>query len=114
MNSKRDRRFPERPRPSSPRRIWLFRLIALVLVPVLTLAGLELVLRLSGCGHATSLFKNIQIAAPSILGEREIFRGGPGCKIRDLTFDNVTVGGKILTSPKDFVTNEYVKDLHFK
>ncbi len=60
------------------------------------------------------LFQNIQIAAPSVLGERDIFRGGPECKIRDLTFDNVIIGGKKLTSPKDFVTNEHVEDLHFK
>ena len=60
------------------------------------------------------LFQNIQIAAPSILGEPNILLGGPGCKIRDLTFDNVTIGGKKLTSIKDFVTNEYVEDIHFK
>ncbi len=60
------------------------------------------------------LFQNIQIAAPSILGEPNILRGGPECKIRDITFDNVTIGGKKLTSLKDFVTNEYVEDIHFK
>lgn len=60
------------------------------------------------------LFQNIQIAAPSILGEPNILRGGPECKIRDLTFDNVTVGGKKLESIKDFTTNEYVDDIHFK
>jgi hypothetical protein len=37
-----------------------------------------------------------------------------GGKIRDLTFDNVTIGGKKLTSVKDFKTNEYVENIHFK
>ena len=60
------------------------------------------------------VFQNIQIAAPSILGEPNILWGGPQCKIRDLTFDNVTIGGKKLESIKDFKTNEYVKDIHFK
>ena len=60
------------------------------------------------------LFQNIQIAAPSILGEPNILWGGPECKIRDLTFDNVTIGGKKLASIKDFKTNEYVEDIHFK
>lgn len=60
------------------------------------------------------LFQNIQIAAPSILGEPNILWGGPECKIRDLTFDNVTIGGKKLESIKDFKTNEYVEDIHFK
>ena len=60
------------------------------------------------------LFQNIQIAAPSILGEPNILWGGPECKIRDLTFDNVTIGGKKLNSIKDFKTNEYVENIHFK
>lgn len=60
------------------------------------------------------LFQNIQIAAPSILGEPNILWGGPGCRIRDLTFDNVTIGGKKLNSIKDFKTNEYVENIYFK
>jgi hypothetical protein len=60
------------------------------------------------------LFQNVQIAAPSILGEPNILWGGPDCRIRDLTFDNVTIGGKKLKSIKDFKTNEYVEDIHFK
>lgn len=60
------------------------------------------------------LFQNIQIAAPSILGEPNILWGGPECKIRDLTFDNVTIGGKKLNSIEDFKTNEYVEDIHFR
>lgn len=60
------------------------------------------------------VFKNIEIAAPSILDEPNILWGGPQCKIRDLTFDNVTIGGKKLTSLKDFKTNEYVENIRFK
>ncbi len=60
------------------------------------------------------VFQNIQIAAPSILGEPNILYGGPDCKIRDLTFDNVTIGGKKLTSLSDFITNKYVENIHFK
>ena len=59
-------------------------------------------------------FQNIQIAAPSIMGEPNILFGGPDCKIRDLTFDNVTIGGKKLTSISDFKTNQYVENIHFK
>jgi hypothetical protein len=60
------------------------------------------------------LFQNIQIAAPSIFGEPNILWGGPDCRIRDLTFDNVTIGGEKLKSIKDFKTNEYVENIHFK
>jgi len=60
------------------------------------------------------LFQNIQIAAPSVFGQPNILRGGPECRIRDLTFDNVTIGGKKLESIKDFKANEYVEDIHFK
>jgi hypothetical protein len=48
------------------------------------------------------------------MGEPNILRGGPDCKIRDITFDNVTIGGKKLDSLKDFQTNEFVEDIHFK
>lgn len=60
------------------------------------------------------LFQNIQIAAPSIYGQLNILWGGPECKIRDLTFDNVTIGGKKLQSLQDFKTNKYVENIHFK
>ena len=65
---------PIQPAPAlTSQRKWLFRLIALVLVPVLTLAGLELVLRLSGCGYTTSLFKNIQIGGKEFVAINENF-----------------------------------------
>ena len=59
------------------------------------------------------LFQNIELQ-PSVLGQPNILRGSPECKIRDLTFDNVTIGGKKLESTKDFKTNEYVENIHFK
>ena len=60
------------------------------------------------------VFQNIQIAAPSIYGQPNILRGSPESKIRDLTFDNVTIGGKKLTSLSDFITNKYVENIHFR
>ena len=60
------------------------------------------------------LFQNIHIAATSIFGEPNILRGGPECEIRGLTFDNPTIGGKKLTSLKDFAINEYVENIQFK
>jgi tetratricopeptide (TPR) repeat protein len=43
----------------SPRRKWLFRFIALCIVPLLLLGGLEAALRLAGYGYPTSFFKKI-------------------------------------------------------
>jgi len=43
----------------SPRRQWLFRLLALLVVPLVLLGGLEVALRLAGYGHATGFFKKI-------------------------------------------------------
>ena len=39
-----------------------------------------------------------------------IFSGGA---IRDLVFENVTIGGEIVESQDHFYTNEFVYDLHF-
>ena len=48
------------------------------------------------------------------MGQSNILWGSPECKIRDLTFDNVTIGGKKLTSISEFITNQYVENIHFK
>jgi tetratricopeptide (TPR) repeat protein len=45
----------------SRRRLWLFRFCAAVLVPLVILGGLELGLRLSGYGYATSFFLRCEI-----------------------------------------------------
>ena len=57
------------------------------------------------------LFKNISIAAPSVLGEPQILWGQADARIRNLTFDNMTVGGKRVLSADFFKTNEFVSDL---
>ncbi|MGA9451484.1 MAG: tetratricopeptide repeat protein [Verrucomicrobiia bacterium] len=43
----------------SPRRKWLFRLFALLVVPLVLLGGLEVALRLAGYGYPTGFFKKI-------------------------------------------------------
>ena len=40
------------------------------------------------------LFQNLSIAAPSVLGEPQILWGQADARIRNLTFDNLTLGGK--------------------
>lgn len=53
-------------RPLSPRRLWLFRIVALLL-PVLLLGLVEVCLRLAGYGYDTSFLK------PARLNDREYF-----------------------------------------
>ena len=66
-------------------------------------------------GHLSGvLFQNIEIAASSVLGERDVLWGTPEAQIRNITFDNVTIGGKKITSIDHFKHNEDVKDLVFK
>ena len=59
-------------------------------------------------------FQNIEIAAPSVLGEPDLLWGMPDAEIRDITFDNVTIGGKKITSLEHFKHNEHVRDITFK
>ncbi|MDD5139951.1 MAG: tetratricopeptide repeat protein [Verrucomicrobiales bacterium] len=47
--------------PLSARRKWLFRFIALVVMPLLLLGGLEAGLRLAGYGYPTGFFKKIRV-----------------------------------------------------
>jgi hypothetical protein len=58
------------------------------------------------------LFDNITIAAPSVLGEPQLLWGHAEAKITNLTFKNMTMGGKPMTV-SDFTTNEFVKDPKF-
>ena len=44
-----------------PRRLWLFRIFAAVVIPLLIIGGLELGLRLSGYGYPTSYFLKTKI-----------------------------------------------------
>ena len=59
--------------PPAPRRQWLFRLTALVIMPALMLAALEAVLRLAGCGYPTSLFEKVRLAGKDYLLNNEKF-----------------------------------------
>jgi hypothetical protein len=59
------------------------------------------------------LFQNISIAAPSVLGEPQMLWGLPGARIRNLTFENLTLAGKPVTAPEFFKTNEFVEGLKF-
>jgi tetratricopeptide (TPR) repeat protein len=59
--------------PPAPRRKWLFRLAALVIMPLLTLAILEVVLRLAGYGYATGLFEKVRLEGRDWLLNNEKF-----------------------------------------
>lgn len=59
---------PTKPRPQKPgryplsrRRLWLFRIAATVLIPLLLFGAVELVLRVGGYGYPTSFFARTQI-----------------------------------------------------
>ena len=56
------------------------------------------------------VFRNVTIAARSILGEPEILCGMEDGWIYDLVFDNVVIAGDVINSVEDFYHNEYVFD----
>ena len=60
------------------------------------------------------LFQNIEIAAPSVLGEPEILWGAPQAQIRNLTFDNVCIGGEKVDSLDHFQHNGHVSEITFR
>ncbi len=59
------------------------------------------------------LFQNISIAAPSVLGEPQLLWGQANALIRNLTFENLTLGGKPVRELDFFKTNEFVEGLVF-
>jgi len=63
---------PSPARPLSPRRIWAFRLAALLL-PLGLLAGLELGLRLAGYGYDPHFFKQVRIGGEAYYVQNEDF-----------------------------------------
>lgn len=68
----------------------------------------------SAAGDVSGIhFQNISIAAPSVLGEPQLLWGQSNARIRNLTFENMTLGGKAVSSPEFFQTNEFVEELHF-
>jgi tetratricopeptide (TPR) repeat protein len=64
---------PAQPAPLSAGRRWLFRLIALVLLPVLVLSLLEGALRLAGYGYATGYFQRVRVGSKDFLVNNETF-----------------------------------------
>ena len=71
--------------------------------------------RKRGPGHlAGVLFQNIDISAPSVLGEPDILWGSPDAQIMNVTFENVSIGGRKISSLDHFKHNEYVQDMRFK
>jgi len=70
--------------------------------------------KMSDAGDVTGvLFQNISIAAPSVLGEPQLLWGQADARIRNLTFENMTVGGKPVRDAEFFQTNEFVDGLKF-
>jgi hypothetical protein len=59
------------------------------------------------------VFENISIAAPSILGEPQLLWGHGRARIRNIRFENLVMGGKPVTAPAFFKTNEFVEGLIF-
>ena len=67
-----------------------------------------------GAGNLSGIvFQSISIAAPSVLGEPQILWGQANARIRNLTFENVTLAGKPVRGPEFFKTNEFVEGLIF-
>jgi tetratricopeptide (TPR) repeat protein len=61
------------PTPAPPLRNWLFRIAALVVMPLLALAVLEAGLRLAGCGYSTGLFEKVRLDGRDYLLNNEKF-----------------------------------------
>lgn len=59
------------------------------------------------------LFQNIAITAPSVLGEPQLLWGHADARIRNLTFENLTVAGRPVRDASFFKTNEFVDGLIF-
>ena len=59
------------------------------------------------------LFQNISIAAPSVLGEPQLLWGQADARIRNLTFEGLTLGGTPVRDASFFKTTAFVEELHF-
>jgi tetratricopeptide (TPR) repeat protein len=57
----------------APRKLWLFRLTALVLLPLVLFGLLEAGLRVAGYGHNTAFFKRQKIGTEDVLVENDSF-----------------------------------------
>jgi hypothetical protein len=58
-------------------------------------------------------FENVSIAAGSVLGEPQLLWGRSDARIRDLVFENLTLGGKTVSDAGFFRVNEEVDRLVF-
>jgi len=58
-------------------------------------------------------FQNVSIAAPSVLGEPQLLWGRSDARIRDLVFENLTLGGQAVSDAGFFQVNEHVERLRF-
>jgi hypothetical protein len=68
-----------------------------------------------GSAYNGIVFQNVTAAAPSVVGLPNVLRGCAEAPWSNLTFDNVVIAGKKLTSLQDFSgVNEYVTDIIFK
>jgi hypothetical protein len=59
------------------------------------------------------LFQNVSIAAPSVLGEPQMLWGQRDARIRNLTFEHLTLAGQPVRDAAFFQTNEFVSGLIF-
>jgi hypothetical protein len=59
------------------------------------------------------LFQNISIAAPGVLGEPQVLWGQADARIRNLTFENLTLAGRPVRDAAFLKTNEFVDGLIF-
>jgi len=56
-------------------------------------------------------FQNTYTAEPSVLDEPDVLWGMPAGQITNLTFENLTIGGKEITNLNHFKHNEHVNNL---
>ncbi|MFK7740024.1 MAG: endo-polygalacturonase [Planctomycetota bacterium] len=60
------------------------------------------------------LFQNIEIAAPSVLGQPDVLWGAPGAEIRGLVFDRVRIAGQPVLGLSHFQHNSHVSNCIFR
>lgn len=77
MKQKKNRHSHRHQLPSPPehssRARWLFRILAATFIPLVVLAGVELVLRLAGYGYSTAFFREISADGKRLVVENDAF-----------------------------------------
>jgi len=68
----------------------------------------------AGSSYSGITFQNITAAANSVVGQPNVLRGCPEAPWSDITFDNVVIAGKKLTSLADFKCVQNVTQITFK